>query len=361
MSGVRVESCFPPIVIPTNEASGLLQLDGDTLIPRATLAPTVMVYRGTHSGATAYVVGDVVIASSILYRCISAHTNQTPPNGTYWAVLTSAGVSAHTGLSALAFTSSGHTGTANRLFGASSTGAAAEYPIARNYLYTDGYAILPRRAGQNFACPGLVSTTVAFLGNSSAIEHYGGRVFYKLIASGTSNGLVFAGFAGGSSADAVHLASSTSRYTWVFTFRTPAALTYIANAWLGVSNNSLTSVDTASTPNDTIAVHTTSTGALTLATKGVGSISTAALDETLAVDTIYALQLRWDGTKAYASIATINATTGVIGSFGTEKNIDSNLPTSTTVMYPQTRWWQGNSPPAAQSAHIGVMECRFAS
>jgi hypothetical protein len=34
--------------------------------------------------ATAYVVGDMVMFSNILYRCILAHTNQSPPHATYW-------------------------------------------------------------------------------------------------------------------------------------------------------------------------------------------------------------------------------------------------------------------------------------
>lgn len=37
------------------------------------------------SAATAYVIGAfVVFTDGITYRCILAHTNQVPPNGTYW-------------------------------------------------------------------------------------------------------------------------------------------------------------------------------------------------------------------------------------------------------------------------------------
>jgi len=41
----------------------------------------------TWSGATAYVVGDLVTKTSIIYECVSAHENQTPPNATYWRVM----------------------------------------------------------------------------------------------------------------------------------------------------------------------------------------------------------------------------------------------------------------------------------
>lgn len=36
------------------------------------------------SSATAYTAGNVVKSGTTLYRCILAHTNQAPPNGTYW-------------------------------------------------------------------------------------------------------------------------------------------------------------------------------------------------------------------------------------------------------------------------------------
>lgn len=36
------------------------------------------------SGATAYVIGDQVLVGGIVYYCILAHTNHTPPNVTYW-------------------------------------------------------------------------------------------------------------------------------------------------------------------------------------------------------------------------------------------------------------------------------------
>jgi hypothetical protein len=40
------------------------------------------------SAATNYVVGDLVVEASVNYYCILAHTNQQPPNATYWYPLT---------------------------------------------------------------------------------------------------------------------------------------------------------------------------------------------------------------------------------------------------------------------------------
>lgn len=40
------------------------------------------------SSGTAYTVGQYASAAGVWYRCILAHTNHTPPNGTYWVALT---------------------------------------------------------------------------------------------------------------------------------------------------------------------------------------------------------------------------------------------------------------------------------
>jgi hypothetical protein len=48
-------------------------------------------WLGAWSGATAYVVDDAVDDLGSSYICILGHTNQQPPNGTYWEVLAAAG------------------------------------------------------------------------------------------------------------------------------------------------------------------------------------------------------------------------------------------------------------------------------
>jgi hypothetical protein len=42
------------------------------------------------SGATAYAVGDLASSGGATYYCIKAHTNQVPPNATYWYAVPSA-------------------------------------------------------------------------------------------------------------------------------------------------------------------------------------------------------------------------------------------------------------------------------
>jgi hypothetical protein len=42
------------------------------------------------NGATAYVVGDLVLSGGINYYCVQAHTNHVPPNGAFWYALTGA-------------------------------------------------------------------------------------------------------------------------------------------------------------------------------------------------------------------------------------------------------------------------------
>lgn len=51
-------------------------------------APVVVSGVAAWSGATAYVVGDLVVSGGVNYYCILAHTNQIPPNATYWYPLT---------------------------------------------------------------------------------------------------------------------------------------------------------------------------------------------------------------------------------------------------------------------------------
>jgi hypothetical protein len=53
--------------------------------------------KGAWSGATAYTVGDIVTSAGSSYVCISNHTNQQPPNATYWALLASKGDTGATG------------------------------------------------------------------------------------------------------------------------------------------------------------------------------------------------------------------------------------------------------------------------
>lgn len=43
------------------------------------------------NGATAYAVGDLVASGGLNYYCILAHTNQVPPNATYWYALPATG------------------------------------------------------------------------------------------------------------------------------------------------------------------------------------------------------------------------------------------------------------------------------
>jgi len=48
-------------------------------------------WRGAYSGATAYVVDDVVESSGSSYICIAATTGNAPPNASYWEQMSSAG------------------------------------------------------------------------------------------------------------------------------------------------------------------------------------------------------------------------------------------------------------------------------
>jgi hypothetical protein len=54
-------------------------------------------WKGAWSAATAYVPYDSVASGGSSYVCIVAHTNQVPPNATYWNVLAQQGATGATG------------------------------------------------------------------------------------------------------------------------------------------------------------------------------------------------------------------------------------------------------------------------
>src|SRR5438105_12084590 len=53
-----------------------------------TIDSNLVRYTGAWSGATAYTIKDLVTLRGFVYSCILGHTNQTPPNVTYWDQLT---------------------------------------------------------------------------------------------------------------------------------------------------------------------------------------------------------------------------------------------------------------------------------
>jgi hypothetical protein len=59
--------------------------------PQGEQGPSFTNWKGAWSGATAYVLNDAVSSGGSSYICILAHTNQTPPNATYWNVIASKG------------------------------------------------------------------------------------------------------------------------------------------------------------------------------------------------------------------------------------------------------------------------------
>jgi hypothetical protein len=54
-------------------------------------------FTGAWSSSTAYTIGDIVTLSGSSYICITNHTNHTPPNATYWALLAQAGTNGTNG------------------------------------------------------------------------------------------------------------------------------------------------------------------------------------------------------------------------------------------------------------------------
>ncbi|MBM4369735.1 MAG: hypothetical protein FJ102_26225, partial [Deltaproteobacteria bacterium] len=98
-------------------------------------------YLGAWSSSVAYVAGDVLSKTGVIYRCILAHTNQGPPNATYWTAETSGGSSDHDALGKLGWPVSGHTGEALGLpvFGAGGGASTLSAPPAPRGNYVLGW------------------------------------------------------------------------------------------------------------------------------------------------------------------------------------------------------------------------------
>lgn len=65
--------------------------------PQGERGPSFTNYKGAWSGATAYAVNDAVTSGGSSYICILAHTNQAPPNATYWGLIAAKGDTGATG------------------------------------------------------------------------------------------------------------------------------------------------------------------------------------------------------------------------------------------------------------------------
>ncbi len=65
--------------------------------PVGPAGPGVIAWKGAWDNGTAYDVNDAVVLNGTSYICTQAHTNQTPPNATYWDVLAAKGDAGPTG------------------------------------------------------------------------------------------------------------------------------------------------------------------------------------------------------------------------------------------------------------------------
>jgi hypothetical protein len=81
-----------PFVFPAADASFIVEAGEFYFRFHKNGAPVLVTAPAAWSGATAYVVGDVVVSGGTNYWCKVAHTNQAPPNATYWYAMPASGV-----------------------------------------------------------------------------------------------------------------------------------------------------------------------------------------------------------------------------------------------------------------------------
>lgn len=109
-------------------------------------------WKGAWSGATAYVVNDIVTLSSVQYVCILAHTNHTPANATYWRVNTPyeiAPLGSEALYDAIASRSALKLGTFRNISQSKEKSLTREYLSAIKTI-TDNLANLQARTGKSF-------------------------------------------------------------------------------------------------------------------------------------------------------------------------------------------------------------------
>lgn len=76
-----------PFVYPSSDESYVIEAGDGFLRFYKNGARVTVSGVSAWSGATAYAVGDLVVQGGTNYYCILAHTNQVPPNATYWYAL----------------------------------------------------------------------------------------------------------------------------------------------------------------------------------------------------------------------------------------------------------------------------------
>lgn len=90
-------SSLSDLVLPEKDGSKIYiawKSDGSGLevVYGGEQGPPGVDWKGAWSDSTTYAVDDAVTHDGASYICILAHTNQEPPNATYWDILASAGV-----------------------------------------------------------------------------------------------------------------------------------------------------------------------------------------------------------------------------------------------------------------------------
>ena len=124
--------------------------------PQGEQGPSFTNWKGAWSGATAYVLNDAVSSGGSSYICILAHTNQVPPNATYWNVIASKGDTGATGATG----AQGPAGSVSTIVATDITDSTAT-----------GRSVLTGNAAAGRTALGLGTAAVAATGDFAAASH----------------------------------------------------------------------------------------------------------------------------------------------------------------------------------------------
>lgn len=138
-------------------------------------------------------------------------------------------------------------------------------------------------------------------------------------------------------------ANSTSVWTTYHWFATGAGTSFRLGVYMGNAN--ATDVDKVANNGLGIRVRpATSANFYAYSTDNAGATTTSDLGVAPAASTNYIVEIRWDGTSAKMRIASVDDTTGAIGTWSTQATISANLPANTLDLSGAAYAWCHGTP-----------------
>jgi hypothetical protein len=340
-------------------------------------------HRGAWNPLTEYVINDVVENDGSSYVAVADNVGSEPPSAD-WETVAERGTDGGTGAegpagpSNLITESGGPTdltvgaiadGAVLKRSGSTVVGAAtgatglallddateaearATIGLTHVTLGVARFDMVPGAVGQNYAPLGYLAQG-SFSRASTALVTRGRRLYATHAPAAATDASQIGGY-NTTANNLIHFASSTQKWTAYLFFGTKTG-TSLRGAF-AVSNAN--PADTNGVANNSIGVRyrpAAGDAAWTaFCTSSGGVTSTGSTGVSVTADTLYVVEVKWDGSSAYVRMATVDETTGAWGSWSGAVTLSSNLPSSSSGLTPATNWWVVGSPGTTPQMDIG--------